>query len=103
MLSSFAALVVLCSLPRSLHAQSPSGCGPAPSGGIQPSLASGYQMQVVATGLSSPRGILLDNAGNLLVVEQDRGVISSHVLSEENGCVSIDQSSDITDSEISVS
>jgi hypothetical protein len=60
-------------------------------------------MQVVATGLASPRGILLDNAGNLLVVEQDRGVISSHVLSEENGCVAVSQSSDVTDSSLNVS
>jgi hypothetical protein len=54
-------------------------------------------MQVVATGLSDPRGILLDGAGNLLVVEQGRGVISSHVLSDTNGCVTIIESSDVTD------
>ena len=55
-------------------------------------------MQVVATGLSDPRGIQLDNAGNLLVVEQGRGVVSSHVLKDDdNGCVSVSQSSDVTD------
>ena len=53
-------------------------------------------MQVVATGLSKPRGILLDNAGNLLVVEQGRGVISAHTLTENNGCVSVGMSSDVT-------
>lgn len=53
-------------------------------------------MQVVATGLSKPRGILLDKAGNLLVVEQGRGVISAHTLTENNGCVSVGTSSDVT-------
>ncbi|EXJ65542.1 hypothetical protein A1O7_01883 [Cladophialophora yegresii CBS 114405] len=77
-------------------AQSSSSCGPAPSGSIQPSLASGYRMQVVATGLSKPRGILLDKAGNLLVVEQGRGVVSAHTLEENNGCVSVGTSTDVT-------
>ena len=53
-------------------------------------------MQVVATGLSKPRGILLDNAGNLLVVEQGRGVLSAHTLNESNGCVSVGTSTDVT-------
>ena len=53
-------------------------------------------MQVVATGLSTPRGILLDRAGNLLVVEQGRGVISAHTLNENNDCVSVGTSSDVT-------
>jgi hypothetical protein len=54
-------------------------------------------MQVVATGLSDPRGILLDTSGRLLVVEQGRGVISAHKLHEDaNGCVSVNVSSDVT-------
>ena len=68
----------------------------APSAGIRPALASGYQMQVVATGLSDPRGILLDGAGNLLVVEQSRGVVSCHKISEDNGCVSLEDPTDLT-------
>ena len=72
-------------------------CGPKPSGSIQPSLASGYQMQVVATGLSKPRGILLDNAGNLLVVEQGSGLVSAHTLAEQNGCISVTSSRNLTD------
>ena len=68
----------------------------SPSGGIRPSIASGYQMQVVATGLSKPRGIKLDGAGNLLVVEQDRGVVSSHRINEGNGCVSLEDATDLT-------
>jgi glucose/arabinose dehydrogenase len=80
------------------RAMEQSSCGPAPSGNIQPSIASGYSMQVVATGLSKPRGIILDQAGNLLVVEQGRGAISAHTLRDNNGCVSIGSSSDVTPS-----
>ncbi|OAG37787.1 hypothetical protein AYO21_08030 [Fonsecaea monophora] len=92
----FGGTVTLLAIPFAIG-QSSSTCGPAPSGSIQPSLASGYQMQVVATGLSKPRGIRLDNAGNLIVVEQGRGVISVHTLNEDTaGCVSVVNSTDIT-------
>ncbi|EXJ96177.1 hypothetical protein A1O1_01303 [Capronia coronata CBS 617.96] len=89
-----AALIAI--LPSQCLAQSSASCGPSPSGSIRPSLASGFHMQVVATGLSKPRGILLDQAGNLLVVEQGRGVISAHTINEDNGCVSVGTSSDVT-------
>lgn len=82
-------------LPFTSYAQS-SCTQLSPSGGIRPSIASGYQMQVVATGLSKPRGIKLDGASNLLVVEQDRGVVSSHRISEDNGCVSLEDATDLT-------
>lgn len=88
----------LALLPSLSHAQSSSSCGPAPSGAIKPSVASGFHVQVVATGLSKPRGILLDNAGNLLVVEQGRGVVSAHTVDENNGCVTVGTSSDVTPS-----
>ena len=93
-------LVALSSFLRLLTlSNAQSSCpGPSPSGGIRPSVASGYRLQVVATGLSEPRGILLDGAGNLLVVEQGRGAISSHSLTEDNGCVSVQDSSDVTES-----
>ena len=93
---SFTALSApgLATLPLLVSAQS--SCGPSPSGSIQPSLASGYRMQVVATGLSSPRGIILDGSGNLLVVEQDRGLVSAHTLGESNGCVTVQSSRDVT-------
>ena len=53
-------------------------------------------MQLVATGLSLPRGILLDKAGNLLVVEKGSGVVSAHTLDESNGCVSVGTSTNVT-------
>lgn len=83
-------------LSLSSLAQSSSSCGPAPSGAIKPSVASGFHVQVVATGLSKPRGLLIDNAGNLLVVEQGRGVVSAHTLNENGGCISVGSSVDVT-------
>jgi len=61
----------------------------APSGAVRPSLASNYSAQVVATGLSKPRGIQFDNAGNLLVIEQGTGSLTALTLNEEGGCVSV--------------
>ena len=89
----------IATLPVLATAQSCSG--PSPSGSIQTSIASGYQVQVVATGLSDPRGIALDGTGHLLVVEQGRGVVSAHTLDEANGCVSVTSSLDVT-SDLSV-
>ncbi|TKX18272.1 hypothetical protein C1H76_9540 [Elsinoe australis] len=89
--------LLLAALPYLAAAQSSSSDGPAPSGSIRPSIASGYRYQVVATGLSGPRGLALDRDGNLLVVEQGRGRISAHSLSDDaGGCVSIRSSTDVT-------
>lgn len=82
--------MALAPLLSSTNAQS--AC-PSPSGSIRPSVASGYSLQVVATGLSEPRGLAFDNDGHLLVVEQGTGTISSHVISEANGCVTARDSS----------
>lgn len=65
---------------------------PSPSGNIRPSVASGYSLQVVATGLAKPRGLAFDSEGHLLVVEQNSGTISSHVINEANGCVTAGES-----------
>lgn len=83
-------------LPSLAFAQS-SSCGLAPSSGIRPSIASGYTYQVVATGLARPRGILIDSEGNLLVVERGKGAVTAHTLEEEDGCVSIATSTNVTD------
>ncbi|KAJ9652891.1 hypothetical protein H2198_007893 [Neophaeococcomyces mojaviensis] len=88
------ALALLVASQFTALAGAQSSC-PSPSGGIRPSVASGYALQVVATGLSRPRGIAFDSAGHLLVVEQGTGTISSHVLNEANGCVTIGSSSTV--------
>lgn len=54
-------------------------------------IASGYQVGLVATGLARPRGIQFDNAGHLLVVEapsDDDPAISALTLNDGGGiCV----------------
>ena len=63
-----------------------------PANSVQPSVASGYRAQLIATGLSSPRSIRFDKAGNLLVVEQKKGNGSVSALTfQDNGgtCLSV--------------
>lgn len=88
------AILALTSILAFANAQS--SC-PSPSGSIRPSIASGYSLQVVATGLSRPRGIAFDDQGHLLVVEQGSGTVSSHVVGEENGCITLGQSSTVVE------
>ena len=88
-------------LALSVLANAQSSC-PSPSGSIRPSVASGYNLQVVATGLSDPRGVAFDSQGHLLVVEQETGVISSHVISDSNGCVTAGQSTNVVPAGLSL-
>jgi hypothetical protein len=63
-----------------------------PTNSVQPSVASGYRAQLIATGLSSPRSIQFDKAGNLLVVEQNNGdgSVSALTLQDNGGtCLSV--------------
>lgn len=64
----------------------------APSGKIKPSIASGYQYAVVATGLSSPRGIQFDSAGNLLVIEARKALSIHQVQQNGDSCVQLTNS-----------
>lgn len=84
-------------LTAAVHGQSTTSCAaPSPSSGIRPSVASGYRLQVVASGLAKPRGLALDRSGNLLVVEQAKGVVSSHTLQDRDGCVTVSSSKNLT-------
>lgn len=47
-----------------------------PTKSIKPSVASGYEVALVATGLAKPRSIAFDTLGNLLVVEADQGIVN---------------------------
>jgi glucose/arabinose dehydrogenase len=49
-------------------------CPNLSSGNPAPVLAAGWEARLVATGLSTPRGIIFDGQGNLLVVEGGTGV-----------------------------
>jgi hypothetical protein len=55
-----------------------------------PVVSNGWQAQLVATGLSSPRGIIFDSSGNLLVVQQGAGII--HLEFDDGGSTCLDVS-----------
>lgn len=77
-------------------ASAQSSCA-SPSGSIKPTIASGYSLQVVASGLAKPRGIAFDDQGHLLVVQQGDGIITSHTVNEQNGCVTLGDSMTVVD------
>lgn len=66
-------------------------CSNALTPSYSTTVASGYRVGLVATGLARPRGIQFDSAGNLLVVEASRGddpAVSALTLNDEGGiCV----------------
>ena len=100
---SAAALVVVGLLLPSAYAQA---CTTTitPALGIKPSIASGYAYAVVATGLTSPRGIEFDSQGKLLVVEEGLGVTLKTIGSTGTGatCASFSASKTlITDGSVS--
>jgi glucose/arabinose dehydrogenase len=63
-----------------------------------PIVADGWSFQLVATGLTSPRGILFDSNGGLLVVQQGLGVI--HLSLSDNGstCVEVSKTTNLINS-----
>lgn len=87
--SATAALVIL--IVAAASAQSASSCSTTltPTNSIKPSLASGYQAALVATGLTKPRSIQFDSAGNLLVVQAGSGVESLQLQDNGGTCVSV--------------
>ena len=60
-----------------------------PNGSVKPSVASGYEVAVVATGLASPRSIAFDTLGNLLVVQQDVGIVNLVFQDDGGTCLSV--------------
>ena len=66
-----------------------------PTNSIKPTVASGYQMALVATGLTAPRSMEFDGDGNLLVVQQGAGLINL-VLNDGGGtCLSVKSSKNV--------
>jgi glucose/arabinose dehydrogenase len=71
---------------RQTGAAIPTSCAGVAAARYPSSLASGWRAVKIAGGLQSPRGIILDSAGHLLVVEVGKG-ITAHTL-DTTGCVS---------------
>lgn len=71
--------------------QSSSSCSTTltPTNSIQPSIASGYQVALVATGLTDPRSIEFDSVGNLLVLQAGAGIESLQLQDNGGTCVSV--------------
>ncbi len=55
-----------------------------------PVLTDGWQAQLVAEGLESPRSVLFDSSGNLLVVQQGAGIV--HLQFDDGGSTCLDVS-----------
>jgi glucose/arabinose dehydrogenase len=65
------------------------------TGRFKPKMGAGYTSSVLATGLRTPRGIAIDTAGNLLVVEQQGGGVKRLVLKEQGDAVCVDSSKNL--------
>lgn len=69
-------------------AQSTSSCAASVSASVPaPSAAPGFESRLVASGLTSPRGIQFDSAGNLLVVEQSSGLVALTFTDNGGSCL----------------
>ena len=66
------------------------------SGRYQARMGTGYRSSVIATGLRSPRHIVVDTAGNLLVAEGGSGSVRRLVLTEQSGSVCVQSNTAIT-------
>ena len=85
-------------------AQSLASCSPSstPTKSIRPSVASGFQAALVATGLIKPRSIQFDSSGNLLVVESGSGLSSLQLQDNGGVCVNVrDHKTVIDNSDVS--
>lgn len=60
-----------------------------PTNSIKPSIASGYRVAVVATGIHNPRSIEFDSSGNLLVINSGVGISSLQLEDAGDTCVSV--------------
>jgi hypothetical protein len=67
-----------------------------------PSLASGFQAKLVANKLKTPRSVIFDTEGHLLVVQSGYGITSLTLKDDGSGCMSVSQTKDvIVDSSVS--
>lgn len=60
-----------------------------------PVLAEGFEATLVATGLSSPRSLMFDSNGNLLVVQPQVGITSHVVKDNDQGCVELSDAKEV--------
>lgn len=63
-----------------------------PTNSIKPSVASGYDVALVATGLAKPRSLLFDTLGNLLTVQQGVGIVNLQLQDDGGTCLGVKSS-----------
>lgn len=60
-----------------------------------PSVAPGYSARIIANGLTKPRGLIFDQSGHLLVIQQGYGLTSLSLNDNGGSCVSVASKKDI--------
>lgn len=87
----FSSLLLLNIFGIPILAQSSAICSTTltPTKSIKPSVATGYQAALVATGVSNPRGIAFDSSENLLVVQSGSGIASLQLQDDGGTCISV--------------
>lgn len=88
--SSWAALgAALATLVACASGQSSCPTTLTPTKSVKPTVASGYRMALVATGLTKPRSIQFDTAGNLLVVQSGSGIVNLALQDNGGTCLTV--------------
>jgi glucose/arabinose dehydrogenase len=68
-----------------------------------PSVAPGFHAQLIANGLQTPRQIIFDSSGHLLVVESGKGITALTLNDAGGSCISVkSKASVIGDSSVSI-
>jgi glucose/arabinose dehydrogenase len=79
--ASIALAQTSCSSPSSITPKYPA-----------PSVAAGYHANIIANGLNTPRGLVFDSSGNLLVVESGKGITALTLDDGGGSCLSVKSS-----------
>lgn len=90
--------IVLGAVIQTILAVAPGCTSTLTSSHPTPVVASGWSVQLVATGLARPRGILFDSNGALLVVQQGVGIVHLALNSSENFCVEVSKITNLVNS-----
>ncbi|KAH6615740.1 soluble quino protein glucose/sorbosone dehydrogenase [Chaetomium sp. MPI-SDFR-AT-0129] len=88
------AVALTTMLASEVKAQAAGTCSGV-TGRFEPKLGEGYTYSVLATGLTSPRHIVIDSEGNLLVAEAGTQSVTRLVLEDQEDIVCVASSSEV--------
>ena len=84
----FTTILVFCWLHSfGLSYSPPCGLGVRKSNNVEPEVARGWEVSVIATSLHNPRSMVLDNYGDLIVLSQSYGMIAIELQDLRGNCV----------------